>query len=107
MGSEPSDDLRRVGEACNSLVLYLYPIPQLQSTATSKRTVTELAPQPPTASRIPPRSSSAVGPQTRVCRSAFRSSWLRGEDEVSLAVAARLEGELGGWSPPPSLRERL
>ena len=28
-------------------------------------------------------------------------------DEVALAVAARLERELGGWSPPPGLRERL
>ena len=29
-------------------------------------------------------------------------------DEVAFAVAARLERELGGWSPPPwCLRERL
>ena len=28
-------------------------------------------------------------------------------DEVTLAVAGHLERELGGWSPPPSLRERL
>jgi len=27
--------------------------------------------------------------------------------EVALAVAGHLEMELGGWSPPPSLRERL
>jgi amidase len=28
-------------------------------------------------------------------------------DEVALAVAGHLELELGGWSPPPSLRESL
>jgi len=28
-------------------------------------------------------------------------------DEVALAVASRLETELGGWSPPPNLSDTL